>query len=319
VKENIGKSTNAFRMKERQNALFYFPDGIFKEKLLEKPLEYFPKIESCLNNLSKSVGKQVIYTSFIKVGVSIISRLLESRGWINVLSSDNDTDSSPKFAVWDGSIKDKEKEYIKKLFNDKSNLEGNKLKLIIGSPSIKEGVSFKHVQDMHILDPVWNQASKDQIEGRVNRFCSHSEIPLNHKTLKRKVNINLYKLEYRNGGQSIDSYLYDVVVPKKYKHVKKIEDALKLVSVDYALYRKLYDKNHEKEIEWLNNNDVNESPLEIEFSNKEKRAKIENASCPKIRRPVNEKCPENNVLKLNKHGDKCCYKVKAIDKSIKKR
>ena len=55
----------------------------------------------------------------------------------------------------------------------------NKIKVLIGSPSIKEGISFKHIQHIHLIDPVWNIAGKKQIEGRAIRFCSHFDIDEN--------------------------------------------------------------------------------------------------------------------------------------------
>ena len=41
-------------------------------------------------------------------------------------------------------------------------------------------------------------------------------------------------------------------------------------------------------------------------------------SCPKSRRPVNNKCPDDYpVAKLNKHKVKCCYKGRVVKKTTK--
>jgi len=44
--------------------------------------------------------------------------------------------------------------------------------------------------------------------------------------------------------------------------------------------------------------------------------KVKNSTCPKNRRPVNNKCPTNYPIKKNnKKGDECCYKeIKKAEK-----
>ena len=82
-------------------------------------------------------------------------------------------------------------------------------------------MSFKHVQHVHMMDPVWNQSLKSQIEGRAIRFCSHVDIdPIVNAPLKRSVVLHQYKItntpKIKNFGPSCDSYIYDGIILKKY-------------------------------------------------------------------------------------------------------
>ena len=47
--------------------------------------------------------------------------------------------------------------------------------VLIGSQEVMEGLTFKEIRQVHILDPMWNMASMDQVMGRAIRFGSHSK------------------------------------------------------------------------------------------------------------------------------------------------
>ena len=49
---------------------------------------------------------------------------------------------------------------------------------MLGSPSVREGVSFKRVRQVHILEPYWNMSRYEQVIGRAIRFCSHKDLPI---------------------------------------------------------------------------------------------------------------------------------------------
>ena len=70
---------------------------------------------------------------------------------------------------------------------------------MLGSPSIKEGVSLLRVQQVHMMEPYWNMSRMLQIMGRAVRFCSHKDVPKN----KRIVKIYLYLASYP-GEKTID-------------------------------------------------------------------------------------------------------------------
>ena len=65
----------------------------------------------------------------------------------------------------------------KRTFNSFKNKDGSLLKVILGTRSIMEGVSFKNVKQVHITEPWWNEARIEQILARAVRFCSHSQLP----------------------------------------------------------------------------------------------------------------------------------------------
>ena len=133
-------------------------------------------------------------------------------------------------------------EEIKQIFNQKENTDGSKIKIILGSPSVKEGVSFKRVRQVHILEPYWNMSRILQIIGRAIRFCSHKDLSKS----QRNVEVYLY-LATRLGEKTIDQYIWSLAQEKN-KIIDVFETALKESAVDCELFynRNVYPKDEYK-------------------------------------------------------------------------
>ncbi len=304
-KENI--ESNTFCIKERQKAISVY-DMSKKDLIFSNLSEYAPKLKK-LFELLKLNGKHVIYSNFIKYSLHLIASYLEKNGWNNYIKSGSKDYKT--FIIWDASLKDNQKQSIKTILNSYNNIGGRIIRVILGSPSIKEGISFKHVQHLHQIDPVWNSSAKEQIEGRVIRYKSHEQIKPNDPRLKREVVIHNYiGISNTDDFRICDERIYDDIIIKKEKIVKAIEKLLIKVSIDYYL--------------WVNNNSPisNSRSSIISVSSAEKtikglmklkkmrERKEEITNCPKIRRPVNNVCLNSDYpyLHRNKQGFLCCYK-----------
>jgi hypothetical protein len=326
--EEKNDDKEAFMAKQRQASISCLPGNKNIKGNIDQVLsnihEYSPKIEAVIKVINSSPGKHIIYTNFVQTGVDVVEQLLLKEGWINiknVVKNDElyDQYKGKIFAIWSGDTKDADKQLIKNIANNKNNMFGDKIRIIIGSPSVKEGVSFKHIQHMHLLDPVWNQSAKTQVEGRAIRFCSHVDIDENiNKPLKRKVIVNIYKLIPRPKGlviETCDQIIYDKIIPRKQKLIKMGEIALKKVAIDHYLFRNLYVDN-DKLLPIPENTGSAKSNIGLlERENVLlKQKKIINkikSTCPKKRRPdVLGNCIEEYYMKKNLHGDDCCYKEK---------
>jgi hypothetical protein len=177
----------SFMIKQRQIGIALSDDADIVIKNLDK---YSPKLKMLFKLINKNEGKHLIYSNFVGHCLKIIQNYLDNNGWSNYLSGQKNKYKS--YVLWDGTLKDKDKIKIKEILNSKNNIDGNKIRVILGSPSIKEGISFKHIQHLHQIDPVWNISAKNQIEGRCIRFKSHADISSNDKHLKRTVVVHNY-------------------------------------------------------------------------------------------------------------------------------
>ncbi len=300
----------SFMAKQRQVSLACIPGNKPVKSNINKVIsnlkEYSPKINKLVNIINSYPGKHVVFSNFVQSGLRVVEEALRQDGWKSIFDDDKEADKV--FALWDGSVKDADKQVIKNIVNSKDNIFGEKLRVILGSPSIKEGVSFKHVQHMHVLDPVWNQSAKTQVEGRAIRYCSHVDInPKIHVPLKRKVIVHIYKSIPRKNGKvtkTCDQIIYDVIIERKKSTIKIGEDALKKVAIDHYIFRKMYDNHKSPNI---NSNITIQNDIHLNYKRMVKKIN----TCPKKRRPnENDECPENMFLDKNPHGEKCCYKLK---------
>lgn len=290
-------------------------------KVLSNLQEYAPKLKLLFNKIEEdNTGKHLIYSNFIIYCLYIIKTYLDKNGWVNY--TDNYKIKPYKtYVLWDSSLNDNNKQNVKQILNDPNNIDGKHIKIILGSPSIKEGITFKHIQHLHQLDPVWNASAKEQIEGRCIRYKSHIDIPLDHPFLKRQVIIHNYiSIPMKNNKninrelitETCDQRIYDRIIPNKIKIVSKITKLLSKVAIDYYLYKKLSEIPEYKSSSSLNNIISNEED-DIYLLKKVHTVNIDPSNkntCPKIRRPINNKCKEGYMMKLNKLNFKCCYKLR---------
>lgn len=277
-----------------------------------------PKIHRLLEELDQP-GKHVVYSSFIERGLKVIQRALERRGWVSFdrirSRSRVSYDPTRVFVVWDGETKDADKREWKRAFNHPSNIDGSRIRLVLGSPSIREGVTFKHVQHVHIVDPVWNTSTMDQIKGRAVRYCSHVDVPADHPVLRRHVTIHQYKLVASNShgildNMTTDQILYDRILVEKERRIRRGERALKNVAMDRYLFGPL----HESPPKTPRNTRPSLSPVSFvgTHSPLQRKPTVQPPSktCPKRRRPDDRgRCPPGQTARRNRHGVMCCYKT----------
>jgi|LakMenEpi03Aug12_release.lakeMendotaPanAssembly.Ray.scaffolds.fasta_scaffold38652_6 hypothetical protein len=298
------QDSETFLLKQRQLAISVY--GYDKVDLVLSDLKkYAPKLNVLFKYLSdKKDGKHLIYSNFITYCLHIIQKYLNNNGWINYTDRNKSKIYQPykTYILWDATLSDYDKQYIKTILNSKSNIDGKIIKVILGSPSIKEGISFKHIQHFHQIDPVWNISAKQQIEGRCIRYKSHDDIPLNHKYLKKKVIIHNYisiPLKGGNVKKTCDEIIYNDIMPKKEVIVNKLLTVLQKVAIDYYLYKKISTSPKSSSI-YLTPDDI----LKPQIA----RIKGLRNTCPVKRRPIDNKCEkEGYEIRPNPQKFDCCY------------
>jgi hypothetical protein len=203
--------------------------------------EYSVKFLKIYQKLNKADGPVFIYSNFKELGgIRCFVKFLEFHGWKNYKDYG---EGKKRFAIWSGDEPHHMKDEIKYIFNQKSNEDGTKIKIMLGSPSIKEGVSLLRVQQVHMLEPYWNMSRMLQIMGRAVRFCSHKDVPKS----KRVVKIYLYLATYP-GEKTIDQYIW-ALAQKKNKLIEQFEMVLKESAFDCELmHARNYYKTDENKL-----------------------------------------------------------------------
>ena len=149
-------------------------ESLTKMKIISNLDKFSTKFDAIMKKIESSTGKIFFYSGFKEyAGIRSFVTVLKAFGYQDYAEAG---EGPKRFAVWSGDENMAYKEEIKSIFNLKTNLSGSKLKLILGSSSIKEGVSFAGVRQVHILEPYWNIPRLEQVIGRASRFCSHKDL-----------------------------------------------------------------------------------------------------------------------------------------------
>ena len=252
----------------------------FKDKkytnifLKENIKKYSTKIYTILNEIENSEGPVIIYSQFIDGGIIPMTLALESMGMVrygnqkNLFSDeiiskidpidsitykkksqvllDNDTFNPAKYILITG-----DKKLTPNLKNDLKactnidNIQGKNIKVVLLTMAGSEGIDFKFIRQVHILEPWYNINRIEQIIGRAVRTCSHRDLEFKKRNVKIYMHTTLLndkKIE------SVDNLLYRKS-EKKAIQIGIITRLLKENSVDCHLnsdLMKMTEKNLNK-------------------------------------------------------------------------
>lgn len=236
---------NNFYSGTRACSNFAYPDHTYYSKLtdadfkLKNLLIYSCKYHKIITHIKSVTGTIFIYSNFRKTGgIRSLSRALEMNGFKNYATNGEGTN---RFAIWSGSEKMEYRDEVKNIFNLKSNVDGSKIKIILGTPAIREGVSLLRLSEIHILEASWNWSKIAQIIGRGIRYCSHKDVSI----AKRLVNVYIY-LAISKGRITVDEKIMDMALKKQIIN-RGFERALKEAAIDCELFKSanMIDANYE--------------------------------------------------------------------------
>lgn len=166
-------STSSFRMSEELKKAL---KGSTREKTLENIRRHSSTYANIIENILETKGNCFVYSSLVKgSGAILFSLLLELVGFSK--ANGKETEPGMRYAILttktssSGDIK-----RINSRFNEKDNMHGEIIKVIIGSGAVREGFSFKNVLFEAIATPHWNYSETAQALARGIRLGSHNDL-----------------------------------------------------------------------------------------------------------------------------------------------
>jgi hypothetical protein len=165
--EDLFNLPNNFFINSRMVLNIAFPNkkkGIegynsLNKKIVNNLENFSIKFYKLINKLKKKSGNSFIYSNFKEYGgIYSLKKILEFFGYKDFKLHGPGKNT---FALWSGDEKNEYKHIVKETFNHIDNYNGSSIKIILGSPSIKEGVSLLRVRNVHILEPYWNWSRLD--------------------------------------------------------------------------------------------------------------------------------------------------------------
>ena len=229
---------------------------IFNREHLHK---YSAKIANICDIISKSKGIVLIYSQYIDGGVVPLALALEEMGFSRYGSSQNTKNlfktaraeqidaitMKPKSMFSGDASNFNPAKYVMitgekafspnnaadiKYVTNNDNINGEKVKVILISKAGAEGLDFKCIRQVHVLEPWYNMNRIEQIIGRGVRNLSHCRLPFE----ERNVEIYLHCTILDTEDEAADLYVYRLA-EKKALQIGKVTRMLKEISVDCIL------------------------------------------------------------------------------------
>lgn len=226
-------------VRQRNNKTFYqsfIKRGRNVEETLRNIEQYSCKYARVIREIvSNPTQNCFVYTSSILEGGAVMFGLcLELVGFSRTISGDDIQGRRPRYAILADEVGTNTQKILSQ-FNRKTNTKGDFIRVLIGGRKVEEGLTFKSIQQIHIVTPRWNFSTVDQIVARGVRLGAHNLIGEGIP-----VRIFLHVAEPRT-NESIDLKLYDISQKKDYS-IKQVEHLLKKSAMDCGL---TYERNKE--------------------------------------------------------------------------
>ena len=220
--------------------------------------KYSRKIATICDAIRRSEGIVLIYSQYIDSGIIPLALALEEMG-ITRHGSSNLFASAPTAPVDATTMKPhtafagktvdtfRAAKYIMitgdktyspnntadvKYATDPANHDGSIVKVVLISKAGSEGLDFKCIRQIHVLEPWYNMNRIEQIIGRGVRNMSHCALPFE----KRNVQIYLHGtvLEGSDPMEAADMYVYRLT-ERKSLQIGRVTRAIKEIAVDCHL------------------------------------------------------------------------------------
>lgn len=200
---------------------------------------YSSKIKAIIDMVERSEGIILIYSQYIDAGLVPIALALEELGMSRIQSDSNlfstrrpnASRKSSRYSMITGNVRyspNNNKELS--VINGADNLNGEKCSVVLISQAGSEGIDFKNLRQVHILEPWYNLNRIEQIVGRAIRNCSHKLLPLE----KRNSQIFLHTSYIDRETECVDLMLYRKC-EEKAKRIGDVQKILKSISIDCLL------------------------------------------------------------------------------------
>jgi superfamily II DNA or RNA helicase len=216
--------------------------------------KYSSKIENICKNIINSDGIILIYSQYLDGGLIPVALALEEMGFtrygetpslfkvkpienldlVTYTNTPGYKSIPAKYTMIVGDVRLTLKSYKKsdmQALTSNKNKNGEIIKVVLISQSGSEGIDFKNIRQVHVLEPWYNLSRIEQIIGRGVRNCSHKELEF----IKRNVQIFLHGTELEDENEeSADLYIYRNAEIKAIK-IGIVNRLLKEIAIDCIL------------------------------------------------------------------------------------
>lgn len=196
-----------------------------------------PKFIHMILKIISCKGACLVYSNYVLMeGLQIFSIFLDLFGFNKFDMNNSSKNSYAMFLGKNDALTFKYDRYkMLDLFNDKNNNYGDKIKVMLISPSGAEGIDVNHIMQIHIMEPYWENIRIEQVIGRALRQCSHKYLKIEER------HVDVYRYKSISSTQITSDQYINNMAAEKFEVTKVFTSLLKDSSIDCQL-----NLNHNK-------------------------------------------------------------------------
>jgi len=215
----------------------------YRSEMFLKPSEihkYSSKFSLITKILSETTGLVFVYSNSVESGAQLFAMCLEEHGYesadgsklLEKTSEEITPGSKGKYVLFTSNTTDS---IIKKMLmrlKSQQNADGSDIRVIIASPKVSEGVDFRFIRQIHILDPWYNMSRIEQVIGRGMRTCSHALLDFK----EQNCTVYLHICRYDDSSvETVDEFIYRKFVEDKAIKISKVKKVIMESAMDCEL------------------------------------------------------------------------------------
>ena len=192
------------------------------------------KFVSVLKTIESSKGVVLVYSNYVERGSRLFAMALEEHGYVPVSGPPLLTNpafkgkSKGEYMLLSSEVSTPQTNALLQLARSDKNVNGQKVRIIVTTPRISEGVNFRYVRQVHLLDPWWNMSRIEQVIGRALRTCSHQALPFE----EQNCSVYLHVVRSDTDQECFDEYTYRTKVEEKGVKIAKVRRLLEESAMD---------------------------------------------------------------------------------------
>jgi len=192
------------------------------------------KFVSVIKSIESSSGVCLVYSNYVERGARLFAMALEEHGYLphkgKTLFKKPSYQGPPKgkYILISSNASDAEISEMLDAVKNRTNVDGKNIKVVVTSPLAAEGIDFRFIRQVHILDPWWNMSRIEQVVGRALRTCSHQALP----PKEQNCTVYLHVVRPEAEREAFDEYTYRTKVETKGIRIAKVRKIMAESAMD---------------------------------------------------------------------------------------
>ena len=199
------------------------------------------KFVSILKSIEAGSGICLVYSNFVGLGARLFSMALEEHGYVpytgsTLLASPSYRGNTKgKYILLTSDITEAEISKLLDTVKRPNNRDGSQIRVVVAGPIVSEGVDFRYMRQIHVVDPWWNMSRIEQVVGRGLRTCSHQVLPFE----EQNCSVYFHVVRTGDGKECFDEYSYRTKVEQKALKIARVRKVLAESAMDCPLQNQI--------------------------------------------------------------------------------